>query len=144
MAKPLGAKSRLIREAIHKNPNKGNTELAEMLSASADRAADKLTITAQDVAAQRQALKNLGVTTPAPAPSPAASNPAGNGRKKRGRKPGKKPGPTLAASAPAAHPEPVVAAPRPTTDVVSHVEAIREAVRKLGADQVKRIVGLFE
>lgn len=60
MAKPLGPKSRLIRQAISANPQKGNTELAEMLSAAKERKEDKITVTAQDVAQQRQAMKKAG------------------------------------------------------------------------------------
>jgi peptide subunit release factor RF-3 len=41
MAKPLGPKSLLIRQAIIAHPDKGNTELAEMLMDSADRLDDK-------------------------------------------------------------------------------------------------------
>jgi len=94
MAKPLGPKSRLIREAISANPSKGNTELAEMLNGAAGRKIDKIKVTANDVAQQRLALKHLRATTPAPAQP--ASKSAANGRKKPGRKPG------LQAAAPAA------------------------------------------
>jgi len=89
MAKPLGPKSKLIREVISSNPNKGNTELAEMLNGAPARKTDKIKVTANDVAQQRQALKQLGGAKPAAA-NPSAE-PAANGRKKPGRKPGKKP-----------------------------------------------------
>src|SRR5208337_3326172 len=93
MAKPLGPKSLLIRQAITAHPDKGNTELAELLNDSHDRMDDKIKVTAQDVASQRQAMKKPGAakapaTTAAPAP---AAKPAGNGRRKPGRKPGRKP-----------------------------------------------------
>src|SRR6476659_7922663 len=89
MAKPLGPKSKLIREAISANPNKGNTELAGMLNGSAERKTDKIKVTANDVAQQRQALKSLGGAKPTAAT--ASAKPAANGRKKPGRKPGRKP-----------------------------------------------------
>src|SRR4051794_28897026 len=113
MAKPLGTKSRVIRAAIAANPDKGNTELAEMLNDSQDRLDDKLMFTAPDVAAQKQAMKKPGAqkveaapqttasetSTPAqpePAATPASEAAAGNGRKRPGRKPGRKPGPRKA------------------------------------------------
>src|SRR5437899_3132260 len=89
MAKPLGPKSKLIREAISANPGKGNTELAEMLNGAAERKTDKIKVTANDVAQQRQAVKNLGGAKPAAAT--ASAKPGVNGRKKPDRKPGKKP-----------------------------------------------------
>ncbi len=100
MAKPLGPKSLLIRQAITAHPDKGNTELAELLNDSHDRMDDKIKVTAQDVAAQKQAMKKPGATaTPAAtASAEPATKPAGNGRRKPGRKPGRKP----AAAGPAA------------------------------------------
>lgn len=95
MAKPLGPKSLLIREAIAAHPAKGNTELAEMLNGAEARKDDKLKVTANDVAQQRQALKNLGGDTSAP----AAGKPAASGKKKPGRKPGPKPSPSAVAAA---------------------------------------------
>lgn len=89
MAKPLGAKSILIRNAITANPGKGNTDLATMLMDAEERMDDRLKITAQDVAAQRQAMKKPGAAkAPAAAATPPATKPAGNGRRKPGRKPG--------------------------------------------------------
>jgi hypothetical protein len=64
-----------------------------MLSGAPERKADKIKVTAQDVATQRQAIKNLGTAKKAPA---AAAKPVGNGR----RKPGRKRGPKPAAAAP--------------------------------------------
>jgi hypothetical protein len=86
MAKPLGPKSKLIRQAITANPGKDNTELAELLSAAKERKDDKLKITAQDVATQRQALKQLGATK-APAAATATKQTAKNPSRKPGRKP---------------------------------------------------------
>src|SRR4051812_28057877 len=113
MAKPLGSKSRLIRQAIGTNPDKGNTELAEMLNDAEERMDDKLKVTAQDVAAQRQAMKKPGaMTVPAAATEPAAPAPkSGNGRKKPGRKP------RAATSSTRSQATVVTPAPFPTTDV---------------------------
>lgn len=129
MAKPLGAKSLLIRQAITAHPDKGNTEIAGLLMDADERMDDKIKVTAQDVATQRQAMKKSGS---APAAKPAAAKP--------GRKPGRHPASRETVTAPA----PPAPAPASTADVFAHIEAIREAVRKLGADQVRRIVGLFE
>ena len=99
MAKPLGPKSRLIREAIKAHLNMGNTELAELINASDARKEDRLEVTANDIAQQKTALKKTGAvvatvakkrgrpkaSTPAPAetvhavtrsvPAPAAASP---------------------------------------------------------------------
>jgi hypothetical protein len=63
MAKTLGPKSRLIRQAISDNPETGNTELARMLSAAKERKDDKIKLTPQDVAQQRQVMKKAGQLT---------------------------------------------------------------------------------
>jgi len=42
MAKPLGAKSILIREAIKANPKKANKEIAELLNDAPERMDDKI------------------------------------------------------------------------------------------------------
>lgn len=140
--KPLGPKSLLIREAITAHPDKGNTELAGMINDSDARMDDKIKVSVQDVAQQRQAMKKQGAAPAAepevkPAPQRAEAPKPGNGRKKPGRKPGRKAA-TRTAAAPAAP------APAATGDIFPHIEAIREAVRQLGAEQVKKIVGLFE
>jgi hypothetical protein len=86
MAKPLGPKSLLIRDAVNAHPDMGNTELAEMINASPARKEDKISVKPGDIAQQKQAMKKAGVL---PAAAPAAK-PA---RKKPGRKPGRKPAP---------------------------------------------------
>ncbi|HYT94323.1 MAG TPA: hypothetical protein VEL76_36750 [Gemmataceae bacterium] len=80
MAKPLGPKSVLIRDAIKANPDKGNTAIAELLNDAEERMDDKIKVTATDVATQRQALKKAGEAAPVAA---AAKKPAG--KKKGGR-----------------------------------------------------------
>src|ERR1700733_11023986 len=84
MAKKLGAKSILIREAIIANPDKGNTALATMLNDSHDRMDDKIKVTANDIAQQKQAMKTAGVAMPAatPSPKPPTPVPAQRGRPK--------------------------------------------------------------
>lgn len=99
MAKPLGAKSQLIRQAISDNPGMGNKELAEMLMDSNERLDDKIQVTPQDVAQQRQQLKKGGA---APQPAPKAATPAEPAKpasKRRGRKPGTQVSPRPAAAA---------------------------------------------
>ena len=96
MAKPISAKSLLIRQAVTAHPDKTPKEIAELLNDSHDRMDDKLKFTPNDISQQKQAMKKPGATV-APAAAPAATKPA-NGRKKPGRKPGRKP---------------AVAAPRP-------------------------------
>jgi len=115
-----------------------NTELATLLTNSEECKQNDIEVKPLDIAQQKQAMKKPGATmVSAPAvpatPEPAASPTARNGRKKGGRKPGRKP-----------RPAPVARPTTAATDVVVHIEAIREAVKKLGADQVRRIVGLFE
>jgi hypothetical protein len=102
MAKPLGPKSLLIREAITAHPDRGNTELAELIGSSDARKQDKITVTANDVAQQRQAMKKAG-TAPAPTAKPGRKKPG----KKPGRKPAAKPATVAAPSKPAAHRGPV-------------------------------------
>src|SRR6266566_872660 len=114
MAKPLGPKSRLIRQALGAHPDKGNSELAEMLNDAEERMDDKLKVTAQDVAAQRQAMKKPGaMTVLAAATEPAAAtSKSGNGRRKPGRKPGRKPKAATSTQAAATKP-----AQQPTRDM---------------------------
>jgi hypothetical protein len=94
MAKPLGEKSRIIREAITAHPRMGNTKLAEDINLSLAGKEDGFEVTPQDVAKQKQAMKKLGK-------APAASSPA----KKPGGKPNAPtnavPAPTKAKAAPA-------------------------------------------
>jgi hypothetical protein len=132
MAKPLGPKSLLIRKAIQANSGKGNTELAKMLNDAEERKTDKIKVTAQDVAAQRQAMKKPGaakVAAAATKPAAPASKPAGNGRRKPGRKPGKKP----AAKSISAHG--IVASP---VDLIDRTLALAQECG--GVDQLKRLV----
>ena len=79
MSKPLGPKSLVIREAIKAHPNKGNKEIAEFINDSHDRMDDKIKVTPQDVAQQKQALKKAGGEAAAPTP---AAKPAPSGQAK--------------------------------------------------------------
>jgi hypothetical protein len=120
MAKPLGAKSLLIREAINTHPKMGNTALAKLIMGSDARKEDKLKVKASDVAQQRQAMKKL-------AESPAAT---------AARKPKKKPGPKPKGAA--------NAAPAPTKGRISPADVIDGvltlAKKSGGLDELKRLV----
>src|SRR5262249_36855358 len=59
MAKPLGPKSSLIRDAIKAHPKVGNTELANMINSSPARKEDRIRVEPNDIAKQRQAMKKL-------------------------------------------------------------------------------------
>jgi hypothetical protein len=129
MAKPLGPKSLLIRNAIQANSGKGNTELATMLNDAAERKADKIKVTAQDVATQRQAMKKPGAARAARAatkPAATAAKPAGNGR----RKPRNKPAAATRQTASIAAANPV--------DLIDRTLALAQACG--GVDQLKRLV----
>jgi hypothetical protein len=84
MAKPLGAKSIIIRDAIKAHPKKGNTEIAELINDSHDRMDDKIKVTPQDIAQQKQALKKAGGEAAAPTPA-AKPAPSGQAKGKGGR-----------------------------------------------------------
>lgn len=62
MAKPLGVKARLIREALRDYPDVGNKDLAERLSAKAEG----FDIKPSDIAAQKMALKKLAAGSSEP------------------------------------------------------------------------------
>ena len=87
MAKPLGSKSLLIRQAITAHPDKGNTAIADANQRLArphgrqDQGHGRRTSRQQ-----KQAMKKAGPPPPAPAPAEPAAKPA---RKKPGRKPGR-------------------------------------------------------
>jgi hypothetical protein len=124
MAKPLGPKSRLIREAIKAHLNMGNTELAELINASDARKEDRLEVTANDIAQQKTALKKKGAVVATVA-------------KKRGRPK------TVSTPAPAetvhavtrSVPAPVVASP---IDLIDKTFALAEECG--GIEQLKRLV----
>jgi hypothetical protein len=125
MAKPLGAKSLLIRDAITANPDKGNTQLAEMIAGSDARKEGKIKVTANDVAQQRQAMKKAG-DLPAPAKP---------GKKKAGKKPGRKPAAKPAAPA-AAPPKP--SAQRGPVELIDRLFELADDAGGMGA--LKRLV----
>jgi hypothetical protein len=133
MAKPLGPKSLLIRQAIAEHPGKGNTQIAEMLNDAEERMDDKIKVTAQEVATQRQAMKKAGATNvPTAAAAEPAAKPAGNGRRKPGRKPGRRAAPPAAARAAL---EPVSASP---VDLIDRALALAQECG--GIEQLKRLV----
>jgi hypothetical protein len=93
MAKPLGPKSTLIREAIQAHPRAGNKKLAETINGSDARKDDGIEVTAADVALQRKLLKKAGVK----------AKRSGNGV---GQKGGKRGGAAANGKAPSATPAP--------------------------------------
>jgi hypothetical protein len=98
-----------------------------MLNDAEERMNDKLKVTAQDVAAEREVMKKDGAV-PLPTAKPAPN--ANDSRRMDGRKPGRKAPPT----------PPPVPVHAPPTDLLGHIEAVRQ----LGAERVRKIVGLFE
>jgi hypothetical protein len=122
MAQPLGPKSLLIREAIMANPDKGNTELAAFLNDADERMDDKFKITAQDVAAQKQAMKKAGIEPPAA------------GGKKRGRKPGQK----AAASPPSVQPKASAVSSASPVDLIDKTFMLAQECG--GIEQLQRLV----
>jgi hypothetical protein len=93
---------------------------------------DKIKVTAQDVAAQRQAMKKPGATK-APAGTAVeaqAAKPVGNGRRKPGRKP--------AAVAQAAPPRPIAAGSGSAVDLIDKTFA--QAQECGGMAELKRLV----
>jgi hypothetical protein len=124
MAKPLGPKSKLIRDAIKAHPDLGNTELAEMINSSDARQHDKISVKASDIAAQRQAMKKQGKTAPAAA-----------GKKKGGKQP--------PAEAAPAKPEPprAVAPSAPAANPVALIDSVFDLARQCGGfEQLKKLV----
>jgi hypothetical protein len=77
MAKPLGPKSSLIRDAINAHPDKAPKELAEMINASPARKEDRIKVKRAEISQQKQLMKKAGK-------GPAAKAPA---RAKAGRRP---------------------------------------------------------
>ena len=137
MAKPLGPKSVLIRDALSAHPRTGNTALAALINGSDARREDKIAVKPGDVAQQRKALKKArggAKAAAAAAPNGAAGGPKPKGRP--GRKPGQKGGRPTARALP-------VPAQAPGGDLIDDAGVIKALVAKLGADQVRRLVGLF-
>ena len=100
MSKPLGPKSLLIRDAIKAHPNKGNKEIAELINDSHDRMDDKIKVTPQDIAQQKQAMKKAGgeaaAPTPAAKPAPAGQTKGKGGRPRKAATPAAAPAPRAA------------------------------------------------
>lgn len=137
MAKPLGPKSLLIRDAIKAHPHMGNTELAELINSSDARKEDRIEVKANDIAQQKQAMKKAGESAPA--------DTGKGGGTKRGRKPAASAATASTAPNPAKKPAAAQAASTSSQGgVADHVEAIKKAVDQLGADQVRRLTELFE
>jgi hypothetical protein len=138
MAKPLGPKSLLIRAAIKANPGLGNKAIAEKLMDSAERLDDKIKVTPNDIAQQKQAMKSDKGTPAAPkAATPAAAAPSAPAPAKRGRPKGKGGRPKKTAA-------PVAAAPAAARTSASPVDLIDSvftlAGQAGGIGQLKRLV----
>jgi hypothetical protein len=132
MAKPLGPKSKLIRDAIRAHPNMGNTELAELINGSDARQEDKIHVKVVEVAKQRQVLKKAGAL-------PKAT--AGKGRGERGaRRGGRRAAGGQAATAPAAHPRPAAPAAAAASPVDLIDKALDLAQQCGGVVALKRLV----
>jgi hypothetical protein len=116
MAKPLGPKSKLIRDAIKAHPTMGNTELADLINSSDARQQDKVRVKAGDIAKQKQALKKAGDL-------PRAA--AGKGRSRGG---GKRRGRRAAGGQVTATPAAQPRATAPTADSASPVDLIDRAL----------------
>jgi hypothetical protein len=67
MAKPLGPKSSLIRDAINAHPDKAPKELAEMINASPARKEDRIKVTPAEISQQKQLMRKAGKGPAAPA-----------------------------------------------------------------------------
>ena len=129
MAKPLGPKSLLIRDAIKAHPNKGNKEIAELINDSHDRMDDKIKVTPQDIAQQKQAMKKAGESS-----APSA---AGNGGGKRG---GRRAAGAQATTVPSAAPRPAAAA-SPSTNPVDLIDKALDLAQQCGGvAALKRLV----
>src|SRR4051794_17552463 len=97
MAKPIGPKTTLIRDAIKAHPDKSNKELAELINNSPARADVKIKVTPNDIAQQKQNLKeaakkagaNGAAAAPEPASAPATTPAASAAKSANGRKKGK-------------------------------------------------------
>jgi hypothetical protein len=134
MAKTLGAKTLLIRDALQAHPDKSPKQIADLINASDARKQDKIEVKPIDVSQQKLALKKAAQAGPAAPAEPA--------RKKPGRKPGRKPGKkatesstsTSSHGAPAAAP---VAAANPV-DLIDNVFALAEQCG--GMAHLKRLV----
>jgi hypothetical protein len=132
MAKPLGRKSQLIRDAIKAHPAMGNTELADLINNSDARREDKIKVKTGDIAKQKQALKKAGDL-------PKAA--AGKGRGRRGgRRGGRRAAGGKAVAAPAAQPQPAA----PAAGLASPVDLIDRALELAqqcgGVAALKRLV----
>lgn len=128
MAKPLGPKSLLIRDAIRSHPKLGNTELAELINGSDARKEDKIKVTAQDIAAQKQAMKKAGETVPAA---------TGGGRGKKG---GRRRAASQPATGAAAQPRPAAAAAPSASPVDLIDKTLDLAAQAGGVAALKRLV----
>ena len=102
MAKPLGPKSLLIRQTIAAHPDKGNKEIAELINDSHDRMDDKIKVTPQDIAQQKQAMKKAGELPKAGTGTGGKKGRGNGGRRAAGQQAATAPAVPPRAAAPAA------------------------------------------
>lgn len=141
MAKPLGEKAKVIRQALSSHPKAGNTDLADMINKAPARSSDGIKVTANDVARQKLAIKKAAGGTP---PTEVLQVPVDQAEpvptpKRRGRKPGSKnrSRPAARAAAPVSAP---IAAVSPV-DLIDRVFALVEQCG--GTGQLKRLVEML-
>ncbi len=129
MSKPLGPKSILIREAIAAHQDLGNKDLADLINGSDARKEDKIEVTPQDIAQQKQAMKKAGVTAPAAPEAPAKGKP--------GRPKGSSGQPKAAVTA-AAAPRPTASASASPVDLID--KTLDLAAQAGGVAALKKLV----
>ncbi len=93
MAKPLGPKSAMIREAIQASPRAENGDLATQINDSAAAKAAGIEVTAAEVSQQRQRMKKAGKKGKGKAKAKKTARAAGNGRAAASKAPARQAGP---------------------------------------------------
>jgi hypothetical protein len=126
MAKPLGPKSLLIRDAINAHPDKSPKELAEMINSSPARKEDRLEVKPAEISQQKQVMKKAGAT-------PAT----GTGTKGRG-KGGRQPATAGAGTATAAPARPAAVAAANPVDLIDKALDLAQQCGSVAA--LKRLV----
>lgn len=126
MAKPLGEKSKLIREAITAHPRKNSKAIADLLNKAPERANDKIRVSATDVTLQRKAMSKGSN-------GKAAGKPGRKGTRAQSQE-------TAAASVVAL----ASTAPAQGDDLVAAIAALKQLVGAYGAGTIRGLVDLLE
>lgn len=147
MAKALTPKTRVIREAILTNPDKGPKALSKLINEAPEREDDKVRVTPGDVAGQQVAMRKAGASMPeAPAPASGPASPA-EGPAEEAPQPRKARKPRVAAPDPAPAPEPPEPprkARKPEPAVPEAAPAPRAAPAKAAPTRRGGLVGLLD